>query len=43
MKHERLNVLLTLACERDLMDTIDLDKIADRWSNLTKRGCLMKV
>jgi hypothetical protein len=43
MKQERLNELLTLACERDLTDTIDLDKIADRWSNLTKRGRLMKI
>jgi hypothetical protein len=38
MNQERLGELLTLACERDLTDTIDLDEIANLWSNLTKRG-----
>jgi hypothetical protein len=39
MNQERLGELLTLACERDLTltDTIDLDEIANPWSNLTKR------
>jgi hypothetical protein len=36
--------LLTLACERDLTDTIDLDEIANRGrSKLTKRGHLIKI
>jgi hypothetical protein len=43
MNQERLSELLTLACERDLTDKIDLDRIADRWSKLTKRGRLIKV
>ena len=30
MNQERLGELLTLACERDLTDTIDLDEIAIR-------------
>jgi hypothetical protein len=33
----------TLACERDLTDTIDLDEIANPWSKLTKRGHLIKI
>ena len=41
MNQERLGELSTLACERDLKDTcshtIDLDEIANLWSNLTKR------
>jgi hypothetical protein len=38
--HERLGELLTLACERDLTDTIDLDEIVNPCSKLTKRGHL---
>ena len=42
MNQERLGELSTLACERDLKDTcshtIDLDEIANLWSNLTKRA-----
>ena len=30
MNQERLSERLTLACERDLTDKIDLDRIADR-------------
>jgi hypothetical protein len=43
MNQERLGELLTLACERDLTDTIDLDEIANLWSKLTKRGHLIKI
>ena len=43
MNQERLGELLTLACERDLTDTIDLDEIANPWSKLTKRGHLIKI
>ena len=43
MNQERLTELLTLACERDLTDTIDIEKLADRWSKLTKRGRLIKI
>jgi hypothetical protein len=43
MNQERLGELLTLACERDLTDTIDLDEIANPLSNLTKRGHLIKI
>jgi hypothetical protein len=39
MNQERLGELF--ACERDLTDTIDLDEIANPWSNLTKRGHLL--
>jgi hypothetical protein len=42
MNQERLGELLTLACERDLTDTIDLDEIVNPWSKLTKRGHLKK-
>jgi hypothetical protein len=38
MNQEHLGELF--ACERDLIDTIDLDEIANSWSNLTKRGHL---
>jgi hypothetical protein len=40
MNQERLGELLTLACERNLTDTVDLDEleIANLWSKLTKRG-----
>jgi hypothetical protein len=31
MNQERLGELLTLPCERDLTDTIDLDEIANPW------------
>ena len=41
MNQERLGELF--ACERDLTDTIDLDEIANPWSNLTKRGHLIKI
>jgi hypothetical protein len=41
MNQERLGELLTLACEHDLTDTIDLDEIANPWANLTKRGYLI--
>ena len=43
MNQERLGELLTLAYERDLTDTIDLDKIANPWSELTKGGHLIKI
>ena len=43
MNQERLGELLTLACERDLTDTIDLDEIANPWSKLTKHGHLIKI
>ena len=43
MNQERLRELLTLACERDLTDTIDIDKLADRSSKLTKQGRLIKI
>ena len=43
MNQERLGELLTLACERDLTDTIDLDEITNPWSKLTKRGHLIKI
>jgi hypothetical protein len=43
MNQERLGELMTLACERDLTDTIDLDEIANPWSILTKRGHLIKI
>ena len=43
MNQERLGELLTLACERDLTDTIDLDEIANPWSKLTKRGHSIKI
>ena len=43
MNQERLGELLTLACERDLTDTINLDEIANPWSNLTKRRHLIKI
>jgi hypothetical protein len=38
MNQERLGELMTLACERDLTDTIDLDEIANPCSKLTKHG-----
>ena len=43
MNQERLTELLTLACERNLTDTIDIEKLANRWSKLTKRGLLIKI
>jgi hypothetical protein len=43
MNQELLGELLTLACERDLTGTIDLDEIANPWSNLTKRRHLIKI
>jgi hypothetical protein len=43
MNQERLGELLTLACERDLTHTIDLDEIANPWSKLTKRGYLIII
>ena len=43
MNQERLGELLSLVCERDLTDTIDLDEIANPWSKLTKRGHSIKI
>ena len=43
MDQERLGELWTLACERNLTDTIDLDEIANPWTKLTKRGHLIKI
>ena len=43
MNQERLGELWTLACERILTDTIDLDEIANPWTKLTKRGHLIKI
>jgi hypothetical protein len=43
MNQERLGELWTLACERDLTDTIDLAEIANPWTKLTKRGHLIEI
>ena len=36
MKQERLKDFMTLGCERDLTDSINLDKLVDRWAKLPK-------
>ena len=43
MKERRLKDLITLGCEKDLTDTIDLDTIVDRWAELPKIQRLIRV
>ena len=43
MKERRLKDLITLGCEKDLTDTIDLDTIVDRWAELPKIQRLLCV
>jgi hypothetical protein len=43
MKERRLKDLITLGCEKDLTDTIDLDIIVNRWAELPKIQHLLCV
>lgn len=37
-KQERLEDIMVLACEKDLTDTVSVEKIIDQWKVLPKRG-----
>ena len=37
MNDSRLTGLMLLTCEKDLTDTLDLEKVAKEWSLLKKR------
>ena len=41
MKQERLKDFMTLGCERDLTDSINLEKLVDRWAELPKPFALL--
>ena len=43
MKERRLKDLITLGCEKDHTDTIDLDTVVDRWADLPKTERLICV
>ena len=43
MNQEHLAELLALARERNLTVRIDLEKMANQWAKLTKRGHLTKI
>ena len=43
MCQERLQGLVTLACEKDLTDQIDLEHIVTKWAKLPKNGRLIKL
>ncbi len=43
MCQERLQGLMTLACEKDLTDQIDLEHIVMKWAKLLKNGRLIKL
>jgi hypothetical protein len=43
MKERRLKDLITLGCEKDLTDTIDLDIVVDHWAELPKTQRLICV
>ena len=43
MKQERLKDFMTLGCERDLTDSINLDKLVDRWAELPKTRRIISV
>ena len=37
MSQERLDALMMLNCERDIVDAIDIQHVVDRWANVRKR------
>ena len=37
MKQERLDSLMVAACSVDVLDSLDLDELADKWSVLKTR------
>ena len=43
MRQERLQNLMTLACEKDLTDQIDLEHIVTKWSKLPKSGRVIRL
>lgn len=43
MRQERLQNLMTLACEKDLTDQIDLEYIVTKWSKLPKSGRVIRL
>ena len=43
MKERRLKDVITLGCEKDLTDTIDLEKVVDRWAKQPKTQRLIHV
>ena len=43
MKQERLKDFMTHGCERDLTDSINLDKLIDRWAELPKTRRIISV
>jgi hypothetical protein len=43
MKERKLKDLITLGCEKDLTDTIDLDTVVDHWAELPKTQRLIRV
>ena len=43
MEQERLKDFMTLGCERDLTDSINLDKLIDRWAKLPKTRRIISV
>jgi hypothetical protein len=43
MRERRLKDLITLGCEKDLTDTIDLDTVVDHWAELPKTQRLIRV
>ena len=43
MKERRLKDVITLGCEKDLTDTIDLETVVDRWAKQPKTQRLIRV
>ena len=37
MSQEKLDALMMLNCERDIVDAIDIQHVVDRWANVRKR------
>lgn len=43
MRQERLQCLMTLACENDLTDQIDLEHVVTKWAKMPKSGCIIRL
>ena len=43
MKERRLKDVITLGCEKDFTDTIDLETVVDRWAKQPKTQRLIRV
>ena len=43
MRQERLQNLMTLACEKDLTDQVDLEHIVRKWSMLPQNGRIIRL